>query len=94
MNNEHDSETLVTVYTTWNHALISLIKSMLDEAEIRYLAKGENLQYVDPIYAFPVEFQVMQRDEEFTRELLKDVEESIEIESPDDAEFEEGAEEN
>lgn len=94
MNYSEDSETLVTVYTTWNHALIALIKSMLDEAEITYLAKGENLQYADPIFAFPVEFQVMQKDEEFARELLKDVEESIEIDSPDDGESEDDYEED
>ncbi len=86
MNNE-DSDLLVTVYSTWNHGIISLVKSMLDEAEIQYLAKGENLQYMDPINAFPVEFQVMQKDEEFVRELLKDVDESIEIE--DDNNWEE-----
>lgn len=94
MNKNNDSETLVTVYTTWNHALISLIKSMLDDAEIHYFVKGENFQYMEPIYAFPVEFQVMQSDEEFTRELLKDVEESIEIDSTDDTEPDEYSEEN
>ena len=36
----------------------------------------------------------MQRDEEFARELLKDVEESIEIDSPDDGESEDEYEED
>lgn len=80
MNNE-DSENLVTVYTTGNHAIIALIKSMLDEAEIEYYAKGDNIQNVYAIDAFPVEFQVMPENEEFARALLKDVEVSGEIDS-------------
>jgi hypothetical protein len=80
MDNE-DSESLVTVYTTGNNAIIALIKSMLDEAEIEYYAKGDNLQNVYSIDAFPVEFQVMPVNEEFARELLKDVEVSNEIDS-------------
>jgi hypothetical protein len=80
MNNE-DSENLVTIYTTGNNALIALIKSMLDEAEIEYYAKGDNLQNVYSIDAFPVEFQVMPENKEFALELLKDVEVSGEIDS-------------
>ena len=72
MNNE-DSEVLVTVYTSGNNAICALVKSMLDEAGINYLAKGDNLQSTYPINAFPVEFQVLESDAEFARELLKDV---------------------
>ena len=74
MNNEY-SETLVTVYSTSNHAIIALIKSMLDDAEIQYLAKGDNFQNVYSYYAFPVEFQVMSEDEAYAKELLKDISE-------------------
>ena len=90
MNNE-DTETLVTVYTSGNNAICALVKSMLDEAGIDYLAKGDNLQSTYPLNAFPVEFQVFSGDVEFARELLKDVEESSEIES---SEYEDTEENN
>ena len=90
MNNE-DTETLVTVYTSGNNAICALVKSMLDEAGIDYLAKGDNLQSTYPLNAFPVEFQVFTGDVEFARELLKDVEESSEIES---SEYEDTEENN
>ena len=90
MNNE-DTETLVTVYTSGNNAICALVKSMLDEAGIDYLAKGDNLQSTYPLNAFPVEFQVLTGDVEFARELLKDVEESSEIES---SEYEDTEENN
>ena len=72
--NPDDNVSLVTVYTSANNAIIALVKSMLDEAGIEYLAKGDNFQGIDPINAFPVDFQVMPENEEFARELLKDVE--------------------
>ncbi len=72
--NPEDKVNLVTVYTSTNNAIIALVKSMLDEAGIEYLAKGDNFQGIDPINAFPVDFQVMPENEEFARELLKDVE--------------------
>ncbi len=72
--NPQDNENLVTVYTTSNHAIIAVIKSILDEAGIQYLAKGDNTQAVYAMNAFPVEFQVMPENESFARELLKDVE--------------------
>ena len=90
MNNE-DTETLVTVYTSGNNAICALVKSMLDEAGIDYLAKGDNLQSTYPLNVFPVEFQVFSGDVEFARELLKDVEESSEIES---SEYEDTEENN
>lgn len=89
--NIEDTETLVTVYTSGNNAICALVKSMLDEAGIDYLAKGDNLQSTYPLNAFPVEFQVFTGDVEFARELLKDVEESSEIES---SEYEDTEENN
>lgn len=71
--NPEDNVNLVTVYTSANNAIIALVKSMLDEAGIEYLAKGDNFQGIDPINAFPVDFQVMPENVEFARELLKDV---------------------
>ncbi len=93
MNNE-DSESLVTVYTTGNQAIIALIKSMLDEAEIDYFVKGDNIQNVYAIDAFPVEFQVMPENKEFALELLKDVEESNEIDSSADGDSDDAGETN
>lgn len=72
--NKEDNENLVSVYTSTNHAIIAVVKSILDEAGIEYLAKGDNLQSTYAINAFPVEFQVMPDDVEFAKELLKDVE--------------------
>ena len=79
MKNE-DNENLVTVYKTSNNALIALVKSILDEAEIKYMAKGDNIQSTYSLDVFPVEFQVMPENADFARELLKDVDESSEIE--------------
>jgi len=73
---DEDSENLVTVYQTSNHAIIAVVKSILDEAGIEYYSKGDNMQNIVAIYAFPVEFQVMPENVEFARELLKDVGES------------------
>lgn len=72
MSKEND-ENLVTVYTSTNNAIIALVKSMLDDAGIQYLAKGDNLQDTFAINAFPVEFQVLTADVDAAKELLKDV---------------------
>ena len=79
MKNE-DNENLVTIYKTSNNALIALVKSILDEAEIKYMAKGDNIQSTYSLDVFPVEFQVMPENAEYARELLKDVDESSAIE--------------
>jgi hypothetical protein len=72
--NDPDNENLVSVYTSSNHAIIAVVKSILDEAGIQYNAKGDNLQSTYAINAFPVEFQVMPENAELAKELLKDVE--------------------
>jgi hypothetical protein len=64
---------LVSVYKSDNPAIIALIKSILDEAGIEYFAKDDSIQGLYPINAFPVDFQVMPENEEFAKELLKDV---------------------
>lgn len=84
-NKQHekeDHENLVTVYATGNEALVSVVKSILDEAQINYLAQGEGVQDLfgvgvlgtgfNPITG-PVIFKVMPEDEEYAKELLKDV---------------------
>lgn len=78
---------LVSVFKTENMAIVAVIKSILDEAEIKYMAKGDNMQGVLPINAFPVDFQVMPEDEEYAKELLKDIDEEsdwYDENSPDD----------
>ncbi|MHB1128082.1 MAG: putative signal transducing protein [Bacillota bacterium] len=72
---------LVTIYETGNPVLIAIIKSILDDAAIRYLAKGEGLQNLFALGAIggnpligPVKIQVNREDEEIARELLKDLE--------------------
>lgn len=79
---KEDHENLVNVYATGNEAVVSVVKSILDEAGIRYLAQGEGVQDLfgvgvlgtgfNPITG-PVIFKVMPEDENYARELLKDV---------------------
>ncbi|MFC2093530.1 hypothetical protein ACFLSV_06485 [Bacteroidota bacterium] len=80
-----DHERLVTVFKTGHEGIVALVKSILDEAKIQYLAKGEGVQDLfgvgvlgtgfNPITG-PVEFRVMPEDVEYAKELLKDVKES------------------
>ncbi len=88
---KEDSEMLVSVYVTSNSAIIPLVKSILDEAGIQYLAHGENMQNMEPINVFPVDFQVMPDNEEYARELLKDINPNG---SDDTAETEDSDEDN
>lgn len=77
-------ENLVTVFKSGNEALISLVKSILDEANIKYLVKGENLKDLfgfgvigtgyNPLTG-PVEIQVLEENADYASELLKDINE-------------------
>lgn len=79
---KEDHEKLVTVFETGSEAVVAVVKSILDEAKIKYLAKGEGVQDLfgvgvigtgfNPITG-PVEFKVMPEDEEYAKELLKDI---------------------
>lgn len=79
---KEDHERLVTVFETGHEGIIAVVKSLLDEAQIRYLAKGEGVQDLfgvgvlgtgfNPITG-PVQFRVMPDDAEYARELLRDV---------------------
>lgn len=87
-NEDMNDEYLVSVFKTDNMAIIAVVKSILDEAGIKYMAKGENMQGVVPINAFPVDFQVMPDDVEYAKDLLKDVDEDSDWyneDSPDDS---------
>jgi hypothetical protein len=86
---KEDSENLVSIYKTDNPAIIALVKSMLDEAQIEYMAKDDDVAGVYPINAFPVDFMVMPDNAEFARELLKDINPNGSDE-PDSEESDEG----
>ena len=80
-----DKEKLITVFKTGHHGTIAVVKSILDEAEIEYSVKGEQIQDLigagvfgvgyNPITG-PVEFQVLEENTEYAKELLKDVTDS------------------
>ncbi len=87
MGNE-DNEFLVSVYKTGNQAIIAVVKSILDEAGIKYMAMGDNLQNLFGLGSIgtgyniltgPVDFRVMPEDEEYAKELLKDIDEESDI---------------
>jgi hypothetical protein len=79
-----DHESLVPVYETGHDGIIAVVKSILDEAHISYIAEGEGVQDLfgvgvigtgfNPVTG-PVVFKVMPEDVEYARELLKDVKE-------------------
>ena len=93
-----DKEKLVTVFTTGHEGVVVLVKSILDEAKIEFIAKGEGIQDLFGVGVIgtgfnvitgPIEFQVLEDNADYARELLKDVSEnppeenSTEEESPE-----------
>ncbi len=96
-NEGMNDEFMVSVFKTGNMAIVAVIKSILDEAGIKYMAKGDNMQGVIPINAFPVEFMVMPEDEVYAKELLSEVDEEsdwYDENSPDDSGEDKPADEN
>ncbi len=83
-----DKERLVTVFKSGHEGLIALVKSLLDEAEIKYLVKNEGVQDLfglgvvgtgfNPVTG-PVQIQVLPEDVQTAKEILKDVEASEEL---------------
>lgn len=79
---KEDHERLVTVFETGNEAIVAVVKSILDEAKIKYLAQGDGVQDLfgvgvigtgfNPVTG-PVVFQVMPEDASYAKELLKDI---------------------
>jgi len=77
-----DHESLVPIFESGNEAVIAVVKSMLDEAKIKYLIEGEGVQDLigfgvigtgyNPITG-PAVFKVLPEDVEYSKELLKDV---------------------
>lgn len=80
-----DHEKLVTVFKSGHEGLIALAKSILDEAEIKYLVMNEGVQDLVGLGVFgtgfnpltgPVQIKVLPDDEEQAKELLNGLEES------------------
>ena len=79
-----DKEKLVTVLATGNEAIISLAKSILDDAGIQYFAKNEGVENLigvgvlgtgfNPVIG-PIELQVLEENEKEAKELLKEIDE-------------------
>jgi hypothetical protein len=75
---EHRDPKIETVYATRDPALVLLVKSLLEDAEIEYFTKGYEIQDLIGIgglgglnYAIgPVEFVVAAEDASTARELL------------------------
>jgi hypothetical protein len=81
---DQDHEKAITIFKTGHAGIVAIVKSILDEAEIKYVTEGESAQNFFGagvigsgfnVVTGPVVFQVMPEDEEYARELLKDIEE-------------------
>ncbi len=89
-NNGSHSDMLVTILRTGDPGLLSIAKSLLADAGIESLAKGEGVQYLFGlgrigagynVITGPVELQVMRKDEEAAIETLEELLESDEAET-------------
>lgn len=67
-----DQGSLVSVYTTNNPALIAVVKSILDNAELNYFVQGEMAQLVWPHLPW-VYFKVNPDDVAEAKEVLRTV---------------------
>ncbi|MFI5253376.1 MAG: DUF2007 domain-containing protein [Bacteroidota bacterium] len=70
-----NQERLVSIYTTTNPAMIAVVKSILDNAEIDYMVQGEPLQGVWGQFQW-VDFLVNSDQETEAREVLREVSET------------------
>jgi hypothetical protein len=71
---EENTEELVPVFSTDHPGVIAVVKSILDEAGIQYLVKGDGLQTLFALGT--VQFFVTPDNVEMASELLENVEES------------------
>jgi putative signal transducing protein len=79
-----DKSRLVTVLTTGNEAVIAVAKSLLDDADIKYFAKGEQLQNLfgvgtigtgyNPLVG-PIQLQVEEHQADEAKTILAGLEE-------------------
>jgi hypothetical protein len=77
-----DNFGIVTVYETGNVAVIAVVKSILDDGNIPYFVKGENLQNLSTAGSIgfgynlalgPIQVQVAKKNKSIAMKLLKHV---------------------
>ena len=89
---EHPDPKIETVYVTGDPALVAIVKSLLEDAEIEYFTKGYEIQDLIGIgglgglnYATgPVEFAVAGKDAPTARELLAHLDDPVPDEPPEE----------
>jgi hypothetical protein len=89
---EHPDPKIETVYATGDPALVTVVKSLLEDAEIEYFTKGYEIQDLVGIGRLggfnnvigPVEFVVAAEDEPTARELLADLNDTVRDELPEE----------
>jgi hypothetical protein len=82
---EHPDPKIETVYATGDPALVALVKSLLEEAEIEYFTKGDEIQNLIGLGGLgglgyviePVEFVVAAKDAPTARELLAHLDDAV-----------------
>jgi len=82
---EHPDPKIETVYATRNPTLVALIKSLLEDAEIEYFTKGDEIQNMIGLGGLgglgyviePVEFVVAAKDAPTARELLAHLDDAV-----------------
>jgi len=82
---EHPDPKIETVYATGDPALVALVKSLLEDAEIEYFTKGYEIQDLIGIGGLgglnyvigPVEFVVAAEDAPTARELLAHLDDAV-----------------
>ena len=88
---EHPDPKIETVYATGDPALITVVKSLLEDAEIEYFTKGYEIQDLVGIGRLggfnntigPVEFVVAAKDAPTARELLAHLGDAVPDEPPE-----------
>jgi hypothetical protein len=89
---EHPDPKMETVYATGDPALVALAKSLLEDAEIEYFTKGDEIQNLIGIGGLaglgyviePVEFVVAAKDALTARELLAHLDDSVPDKLPEE----------
>ena len=89
---EHPDPKIETVYATGDPALVALVKSLLEDAEIEYFTKGYEIQDLIGIGGLgglnyvigPVEFVVAAKDAPTARELLANLDDAVPDELPEE----------
>lgn len=61
----------IEILSTFDPALVVIVKSILDAEKVDYYLKGEHLRFIEPIE--PVRLMVKRRDATRVKELLSDL---------------------